>query len=61
MQLLKKILDYYETNNIIYPNYTALYEGNYIFNNIEQKQKIIDRIEQKAKNKKEKKQEEQKL
>ena len=60
MQLLKKILDYYETNNIIYPNYTALYEGNYIFNNIEQKQKIIDRIEQKAKNKKEKKQEEEK-
>ena len=54
MQLLKKILNYYETNNIIYPNYTVLYEGNYIFSNIEQKQKIIDRIEKNEKNKKEK-------
>ena len=54
MQLLKKFLNYYEINNIIYPNYTALYEGNYLFSNIEQKQKIIDRIEKKEKNKKEK-------
>ena len=44
-QILKKLLTYYEINNIIYPNYISLYEGNYIFNNIEQKQKIIDRQE----------------
>ena len=53
-QLLKKILDYYELNNVIYPNYISLYEGNYIFNNIEQKQKIIDRQEKIIKNKKDK-------
>ena len=53
--LLKKIVDYYEINNIIYPNYTVLYEGNYLFNNIEQKQKIIDRLEKISKNKKEEK------
>ena len=49
-QILKKLLNYYEVNNIIYPNYIALYEGNYIFNNIEQKQKIIDRQEKMIKN-----------
>ena len=31
-QILKKLLNYYEVNNIIYPNYISLYEGNYIFN-----------------------------
>ena len=49
-QILKKLLNYYEINNIIYPNYISLYEGNYIFNNIEQKQKIIDRQEKLIKN-----------
>ena len=49
-QLLKKLLNYYDVNNIIYPNYISLYEGNYIFNNIEQKQKIIDRQEKMEKN-----------
>ena len=51
IESLKKYLKYYEANNIIYPNYISLYEGNYIFNNIEQKQKIIDREENKDKNK----------
>ena len=53
-KLLKKILNYYELNNVIYPNYTSIYEGNYLFNNIEQKQKIIDRQEKISKNKKDK-------
>ena len=44
-QSLKKLINYYDLNNIIYPNYIPLYEGNYIFNNIGQKQKIIDRLE----------------
>ena len=52
VNLLQKILIYYEKNNIIYPNYISLYEGNYIFKNIEQKQKIIDREEKKSKKKK---------
>ena len=54
---MKKLLNYYEINNVIYPNYISLYEGNYIFNNIEQKQKIIDRQEKLVKNKKEEKKE----
>ena len=54
-KILKKLLNYYEKNNVIYPNYISLYEGNYIFNNIEQKQKIIDRQEKRAKRKEEKK------
>ena len=53
--LLKQIVYYYITNNIIYPNYIILPEGNYIFKNIQHKQKIIDNEEENKKdNKKDK-------
>ena len=40
--LLKEILNYYIANNILYPNYVVLPEGNYLFRNIQLKQRIID-------------------
>ena len=36
---------YYENSSKLYPNYSALNERNYIFNNIRKKQKIIDLFE----------------
>ena len=40
--IYKQILDYYNENLFIFPNYVALYESKYIYNNIQKKQKIID-------------------
>ena len=53
--LLKHIIDFYAANNIIYPNYVILPEGNYIYRNIQQKQRIIDNQEENLKKKKAKK------
>ena len=52
--LLNEIIQFYTLNNIIYPNYVILPEGNYIFRNIQQKQRIIDNQEENLKKKKEK-------
>ena len=52
--LLKEIITFYTLNNIIYPNYVILPEGNYIFRNIQQKQRIIDNQEENLKKKKDK-------
>ena len=46
LYLLKEIIKYYIDNNIIYPNYMVLPEGDYIFRNIQQKQRIIDNQEE---------------
>ena len=49
--LLKEIVNFYISNNIIFPNYVILPEGNYIYRNIQQKQRIIDNQEENLKNK----------
>ena len=55
--LLKKIYDYYEYSSYLFPNYTAIYEGKYIYRNIIRKQKLIDYLEdlEEKKNEKEEK------
>ena len=55
---LKSIFDYYESSSYLFPNYTALNEGKYIYRNIIKKQKLIDYLEDledKMKEKEEKK------
>ena len=62
---LISIFDYYESSSYLFPNYTALNEGKYIYRNIIRKQNLIDYIEdledkmkakkEKIKNKKNKK------
>ena len=54
-KIYRQILDYYDENLFIYPNYVALHESKYIYNNIQKKQKIIDIQEELNDNKKEKK------
>ena len=44
-QRLKTIYDYYESSSYLFPNYTALNEGKYIYRNIIKKQKLIDYLE----------------
>ena len=39
---LPKFYEYYETYSKIYPNYTSLEEGKYIYRNIQKKQRMID-------------------
>ena len=55
--LLKKIYDYYESSSYLFPNYTAINEGKYIYRNIIRKQKLIDYLEdlEEKKNEKEEK------
>ena len=43
---LPKYYEYYETYSKIYPNYTAILEGKYIYRNIQRKQRMIDLQEQ---------------
>ena len=43
---LPKFYEYYETYSKIYPNYTAIFEGKYIYRNIQRKQRMIDLQEQ---------------
>ena len=52
-KIYKQILDYYNENLFIFPNYVALHESKYIYNNIQKKQKIIDIQEELNDNKKE--------
>ena len=42
---LKKIYEYYEYSSYLFPNYTALKEGKYIYRNIIKKQRLIDYLE----------------
>ena len=51
---LIKYIQYYETYNFLYPNYTSIPESKFIYHNIHKKQKILDEQEQKGKVKSEK-------
>ena len=42
---IKKYIDYYETYNFIYPNYTSIPESIFIYHNIHKKQRILDEQE----------------
>ena len=42
---LRTIYDYYESSSYLFPNYTAINEGKYIYRNIIKKQKLIDYLE----------------
>lgn len=42
---LQKLYEYYIASSMLFPNYTALNEGKYIYKNIMKKQKIIDMME----------------
>ena len=42
---LTKLYEYYNASSMLFPNYTALPEGKYIYKNIMKKQKVIDLIE----------------
>ena len=52
-KIYKQILDYYNENLFIFPNYVVLHESKYIYSNIQKKQKIIDIQEELNDNKKE--------
>jgi hypothetical protein len=49
---LKKFFEFYGLYSRIFPNYTSIEEGKYFYDNIQQKQKIINIIEQKELEKK---------
>ena len=51
---LKTIYDYYESSSYLFPNYTVINEGKYIYRNIIKKQKLIDYLEHLEDKKKEK-------
>ena len=51
---LKTIYDYYESSSYLFPNYTVINEGKYIYRNIIKKQKLIDYLEDLEDKKKEK-------
>ena len=51
---LKTIYEYYESSSYLFPNYTAINEGKYIYRNIIRKQKLIDYLEDLEDKKKEK-------
>ena len=57
---LKTIFDYYESSSYLFPNYTAINEGKYIYRNIIKKQKLIDYLED-LEDKKKEKEEKQRL
>ena len=42
---LNKLFEFYTASSMVFPNYTALIEGKYIYRNIMKKQKVIDLIE----------------
>ena len=39
---LPRFFEYYETYSKIFPNYTSIYEGKFIYRNIQRKQRMID-------------------
>jgi hypothetical protein len=43
---IKKLIEFYITTSVIFPNYTPLYESKYIYRNVIQKQKVIDEQQQ---------------
>ena len=45
MHRLRKLFEFYTASSMVFPNYTALIEGKYIYRNIMKKQKVIDLIE----------------
>ena len=49
-QRLLLITDYYSHSSRLFPNYSKLNEGKYIYKNIEKKQRVIDLIEGKENN-----------
>ena len=51
---LEKIFLYYSTSSKIFPNYTVINEGKYLYQNIMKKQNIIDIIEDNKRKEKEK-------
>ena len=51
---LKTIYEYYESSSYLFPNYTAINEGKYIYKNIIKKQNLIDYLEDLEDKKKEK-------
>ena len=51
---LPKFFEYYELYSKIFPNYTAIYESKYLYQNIQKKQKMIDLQEQMEMEKKKK-------
>ena len=53
-KILKPIFEYYESSSYLFPNYTMLNEGKYIYRNIIKKQKLIDYLEDLEDKKKEK-------
>ena len=59
--IYKQILDYYNENLFIFPNYVALYESKYIYNSIQKKQKIIDIQEELIDNQKDEKNKKEKM
>ncbi len=52
---LEKIFLYYSTSSKIFPNYTVIHEGKYLYQNIMKKQNIIDIIEENKRKENEKK------
>ena len=51
---LPKFYEYYDLYSKIFPNYTTFYEGKYLYQNIQKKQKMIDlqeKLEMEEKNK----------
>ena len=42
-KFLPKLIDYYKSSSVIFPNYVILHESKYIYNNIQKKQRIIDK------------------
>ena len=57
MKRIFTITNYYANSSKLYPNYSPLNEGKYIYKNIERKQRIIDLIERNKYNLKRKKKE----
>ena len=54
---LPKLFEYYDLYSKIFPNYTTFYEGKYLYQNIQRKQRMIDlqeKLEIQAKQNKEK-------
>ena len=54
---LPKFYEYYDLYSKIFPNYTTFYEGKYLYQNIQRKQRMIDlqeKLEMEGKNNKEK-------
>ena len=54
-QRLENVLEYYHKNSLLYPNYSILPESDFLYKNIELKQKLIDYLESNKNDNKKKK------